>query len=178
MNILITILSLALLVYVLLHQYIKQKKEVLILKLASNYDKMELVYIKNKKNLEKEDIEFLKIFKNIVVNPEFLDFKIKLIIFLNSLEDLEYAKDKKNINEVIKIQNKEFLKAYDQFNDTSKKLTILSTYNLSVLIFISKLIFKSLVRNGFSSLKVNYKKIISEIKNVLNNKDVLLPKCE
>lgn len=55
---------------------------------------MELVYIKNKKNLEKEDIEFLKIFKNIVVNPEFLDFKIKLIIFLNYLEDQEYAKDK------------------------------------------------------------------------------------
>lgn len=113
------------------------------MKLASNYDKMELAYIKNKKNLEKEDVEFLKIFKNIVVNPEFLDFKIKLIIFLNSLEDQEYAKDKKNINEVIKIQNKEFLKAYDQFNDTSKKLTILSTYNLSVLIFISKLFLNS-----------------------------------
>lgn len=178
MNILITILSVSILVYVLLHQYIKQKKEVLILKLASNYDKMELAYIKNKKNLEKEDIEFLKIFKNIVVNPEFLDFKIKLIIFLNSLEDQEYAKDKMNINEVIKIQNKEFLKAYDQFNYTSKKLTILSTYNLSVLIFISKLFFKFLVRNGFSSLEGNYKKIISEIKNVLNNKDVLLTKCE
>ena len=61
MNILITILSVSILVYMLLHQYIKQKKEVLILKLASNYDKMELAYIKNKKNLEKEDIEFLKI---------------------------------------------------------------------------------------------------------------------
>lgn len=178
MNILITILSVALLVYVLLHQYIKQRKEVLILKLASNYDKMELAYIKNKKNLEKEDIEFLKVFKNIVVNPEFLDFKIKLIIILNSLEGQEYAKDKKNINEIIKNQNKEFLKAYEQFNETSKKLTFLSTYNLSVLIFISKLFFKFLVRNGFSSLKVNYKKIVSEIKNVLNNKDILLSKCE
>lgn len=94
------------------------------------------------------------------------------------MEDQEHAKDKKNINEVIKIQNKEFLKAYDQFNDTSKKLTILSTYNLSVLIFISKLFFKFLVRNGFSSLKVNYKKIISDIKDVLNNRDVLLSKCE
>ena len=94
------------------------------------------------------------------------------------MEDQEYAKDKKNLNEVIKIQNKEFLKAYDQFNDTSKKLTILSTYSLSVLIFITKLIFKSMVRNGFSSLKVNYKKHLSEIKDVLNNKDILLSKCE
>ena len=178
MNILITILSVALLVYVLLHQYIKQKKEVLILKLASNYDKMELAYIKNKKNLEKEDIEFLKVFKNIVVNPEFLDFKIKLIITIKSLEDQEYVNDKKNINDVIKNQNKEFIKAYEEFIETSNALTFLSFYNLSVLIFISKLIFKSLVRNGFSSLKVNYKKIVSEIKNVLNNKDILLSKCE
>lgn len=178
MNILITILSVALLVYVLLHQYIKQKKEVLILKLASNYDKMELAYIKNKKNLKKEDIEFLKVFKNIVVNPEFLDFKIKLIITIKSLEDQEYVNDKKNINDVIKNQNKEFIKAYEEFIETSNALTFLSFYNLSVLIFISKLIFKSLVRNGFSSLKVNYKKIVSEIKNVLNNKDILLSKCE
>lgn len=178
MNILITILSVALLVYVLLHQYIKQKKEVLILKLASNYDKMELAYIINKRNLVKEDIEFLKVFKNIVVNPEFLDFKIKLIITIKSLEDQEYVNDKKNINDVIKNQNKEFIKAYEEFIETSNALTFLSFYNLSVLIFISKLIFKSLVRNGFSSLKVNYKKIVSEIKNVLNNKDILLSKCE
>ena len=150
MNILITILSVALLVYVLLHQYIKQKKEVLILKLASNYDKMELAYIINKRNLVKEDIEFLKVFKNIVVNPEFLDFKIKLIITIKSLEDQEYVNDKKNINDVIKNQNKEFIKAYEEFIETSNALTFLSFYNLSVLIFISKLIFKSLVRNGFS----------------------------
>lgn len=174
MNVILIIISFLFLFYFLVSYFKKQKKELLYKKLNATYDKLEYLYIKDKTHLDNNDIKFLKLFKNISVNPEFLDIQI-LLLSKRTLEKQDKNTESKSLwfRNIIENQNDDFKETLYEFNKVSDKLITISFYNSEFVFYILKCLGVLLFHYGIFKFNKGTNKLKSDIKFSYNNEHIL-----
>lgn len=164
MNALLVIISLIIVSLFIIRTYLTARRKQKILQLEKAYDDIEMYFIRNNIALKNDYIKLLKSFKNITVNPEFLDIRVLLAIERR----IKVNKDHQNIKEnhivfkkVIEELGDEFEPLFKKFDEISSRILILSFYRSGFLIPITKAIvnknLKIIISGAIKLISGNFK---------------------
>ena len=153
MNVFLTLLSLVTISYFGIYQFLKYKRFKAVNRMVIVYDKIEMFFIKNKIHLTCDYIEFLKLFKNLTVNPEYLDVQV-LILHKIAAENKGILKTNANwFNKILDSLGPDFLEIFDEFDASSNKVIKMSFYKPDFLVFRFQLIVKYRLGLSIKSFK-------------------------
>mgnify|MGYP005995922567 CR=1 FL=1 len=168
MNLLLVFISIIVLSLFVISKVIGYRRLSYINKLNSIYEEMEMVFVRRNIILKNDYIEFLKVFKNLSINPRYLDIQILLLIKMKT-ESSKFKDNSKWFNETLESLPKEFNSLFIEFNSYSDKIIKLSFYKPDFILFLFKLLRIQMFNRGVNS----YKKLIKEFKFALRNEEVL-----
>lgn len=170
MNITLTILGVLLLLFFGLNQYLKYKRFKYVNQMSIIYDKMEMHFVRNKVTPKKDYLEFLKIFKNIIVNSEFLDIQVLLLLKAVSEKQGKLDKDHKWYNKVQNELGVEFLKLSNEFDYYSTEIIKLSLYKPDFMFFYARKTLQYLIFSGTKRMNQFFK----DLEFVKRNEEVIV----
>lgn len=170
MNTILLTVSVVLLVIVFYSQHIKYKRFKYSNKLGSIYDQMELYVIENNIILNNDRIEFLKIFKNLSLNPDFLDIQVLLLSKIAVEKRGDLLKNKEWFEKTLNSFGAEFKnELYVKFDFYSHKIVLLSFRKPDFIWFYIKILCYNLLNTGINA----FKKIRIEINYAKSNEEVI-----
>lgn len=169
MNIFLFIISISVLVIIGLNQYIRYSRFKYTNNLKIIYDEMEMHFIKNDISLSNRYIHFLKIFKNLSINPEFLDIQFLMANKILLEKQGSFKKDRYKFDETLKSLGKDFDVLFKKFDHNTNGIIKLSFYKPDFVLFFFKLFF----RNWMENRAYDFKKLRSELKFAKDNEEVL-----
>lgn len=168
MNILFLFLSIVLALVFISHEHLKYERFKSIKRLEASYEKMEFYFLLNKISLTKEKIKFLKIFKNFIVNPEYLDIQVLLSqMHLADREHLE--KNRIWFEKQLTSLGSDFTPLLNQYDNHTYELIKLSCFKFDFVWFAFMMISRSIYKNG----KQAFNLFISDLKFVKNNEEAI-----
>jgi len=152
MNLILLISSLIVLLFFLYSQYLKYKRFEHINNMCRVYGKMEMHFIENNIILKNDYIEFLKIFKNLCVNPDYLDIQVLVLTKIASEKKGSIEDSSEWFENVLKALGDEYKILFDEFDFHSKKVVKLSFFRPDFIWFLTKMVISVLIYSGFKSL--------------------------
>lgn len=162
-------MSIVFLFFFIIYQFIEYKKFTHINNLKRSYDDIEMYFIKNEIILKKDYIELLKIFKNLSVNPSYLDIKILLLSKIILEKKGSLSKDKLWFDRTLKSLPSDFIVLFDKFDKSSNELIRLSFFKYDFIYFILKIFISNLLTSRINS----FKSLASDFKFITNNEEVI-----
>lgn len=166
MNLLLIILSISFIIWFIINQYINYNRFTKINNLGRIYDEMEYHFVKNDIILSNNHLEILKRYKNLVVNPDFLD--IKFLISIQILMEKNKADIKSEISffdSTIKSMSNEFKTLLNEFDKNANDIIKLSMLKPDFIYFVLKVLivhaFNSNFKNPISKIKEDYNTAIN-----------------
>lgn len=154
MNVFISILSLFALVIFIILERLNYKRLFHIENIKRKYDEMEMFLIKNKVELTNNNIELLKMYKNVSVNPDFLDVQVLLMssIAIEKSKGKIKKEDKKWIAETLDELGSEFKNIASQFDKHAGSIIKLSFYKPDFILFVLKMVIRLFVHKRMTKL--------------------------
>jgi len=168
MNLLLVLISITVLSLFIVGKIIRYRRLSYINNLNSIYEEMEMIFVRKNIILKNDYIEFLKVFKNLSINPSYLDIQILLLIKMKT-ESSKFKNNSKWFNETLESLPKEFNSLFIKFNSYSDKIIKLSFYKPDFVLFLLRLIRVQIFKSGVNS----YKKLLKEFRFALRNEEVL-----
>ena len=170
MNIIALIITIVAVFLFVTRQIIEYRRFVKINSLKSLYDKMEMFLIKNNVELTNERIWFLKLFKNLTVNPEYLDLQVLVICKIQlDKKGVDLKVKKSNYDKTLNSFPEEFKVFVADFDEVANYLIKLSMFKPDFVLFGLKIVFLRLIKAGFSSLS----EISKDYNYIQNNEKVI-----
>lgn len=169
MNIFLFIISVLVVAIIAMNQYIKYSRFKYTNNLKIIYDEMEMHFIKKDIVLNNSYIHFLKTFKNLSINPEFLDIQILMANKILLEKKGSFKSDKYKFDETLKSLGNDFEVLFKKFDHNTNEIIKLSIYKPDFVLFIVKLFF----RNWMENKAYDVKKLITELKFAKDNDEVL-----
>ncbi len=153
MNLIVLIISILILIVFIINQIIKYRRFKSINNLSIIYDRMEMYFVKNNIKLNKDYIEFLKIFKNFVVNPDFLDIQVLMLAKMATEKEGILQKNTEWFNKTLTSLGDNFKIIFKEFDKNTNEIVFLSTLKPDFIFFAVRKIGKSVINNGFKAIK-------------------------
>ena len=169
MNFILLILAIITLAIFLFNQHIKYRRFKYVNNLKIAYDKMEMHFIKNDIILKRDYIELMKVFKNLTVNPDYLDIQILLLHKIASEKRGKLEKDTLWFDRTLKSLGDDFLKIFTEFDKNTHQVIKISFYKPDFLVFIFKSFLKHTIYSGANSFKT----LIKDLKFVQDNDEAI-----
>jgi len=165
MNLLLLLLSLVFIMFFIGSQIIKYHRFKYINELSRIYDEMEMYFIINNITLSKKYIELLKIYKNLIVNTEYLDIQLLLLAKEASEKAGELDKTLHWHKKVVEsLPEKGFDVILNKFSDCSVNIIKLSFYKGDFILFFLRIflvkIIPGLFKHGASSINMQIRKTL------------------
>lgn len=132
---------------------IKYKRFKATLALRSSYDKMELFIIRNKIKLNTEKVNLLKTFKNLSVNPSFLDLQLLILTKVRQEKRGYLETDEKSFNNSLEKMPDGFMDIFIEFNHNTETILKLSIWKPRFIFFA----LRAIILSGVVSIHKNYK---------------------
>lgn len=159
MNIILLISSLVILFIFIIGQVIKYMRFTHINGMRSVYDKMEMHFVKNNVVLKKDYIELLKVFKNFVVNPDFLDIQMLALSKIASDKSGKLKGDTDWFDKTLNSLGSDFNQLFKEFDKHSNKVIDLSVWKPDFLFFAIRILLKYFILSrakSITTLKFEY----------------------
>lgn len=169
MNLALTLISVIVLLFFVINQYIKYKRFKYISNLNVIYEKMEMHFVNNDIILKRDYVELLKIFKNFTVNPEYLDIQILLLFKIASEKNGSLKKDSLWFDRTLNSLDKNFQDIFEEFDDVTNKIINVSYLKPDFIYFI----FKHLIKYKINSKTNSVTKFLKELQFVKRNDEVI-----
>jgi hypothetical protein len=169
MNIFLVVLSLIFIICFIVSQSIKYNRFVKINNMNKIYDEMEFYFIKNKITISNNHVELLKRFKNLVVNPDFLDIKF-LISIQNAMgkNNNDFKSEIDFFDNTMKTMGNEFIKLFNEFDSNANDIIRLSAFKPDFILFTLKVLILHILQYKF---KNPIAKIIQDYKTAINHEE-------
>lgn len=173
MNLAYILLSVFVVSYFFISYYKRQRIYILSKKLESAYDLMELNFIQNGKVFSNEEIAYLKVYKQMSTNPQLLDIHLLLISKISSDRE-SIKKSKIDFDKMYKLQDDNFKKLVEKFDESADKLVKISFFNSSFLLFIVRVFVSVTLYKGQYNVITRFHKLRNDFKFVLKNENILI----
>lgn len=172
MNLLLALVSPVILYFFINYQRIKVQRKEHKANLVSIYSKMEMFFIKEKIHLNKDYKDFLKIFKNLSVNPGFLDIQVLLAIKISAEKKGILKQDKEWFDKTLNSLGEDFKLLNTEFDEHTDEILRLSVFKPEFIFFVSrKYIINSFKEGIVSPVKFFLKQ--SSYRYIKNNEQAL-----
>lgn len=156
---------------------IKYKKIARFNDLKIIYDSMEIFAIKENLTPTNSLVDYLKNYKFLLVNKEFSDIRIALIMRLLITDDI-FKKKQYEWNELKKQVSPELIEMGGQFNKIYDDLIKLSYWNFSFMFFVFKIAIKStyylIIQTIITPGKNEAYRVFNVWKELFNNENIIL----
>ena len=169
MNFIIFVVSIVFFSVFILNQYIKYKRFKYLNDLEIVYDKMEMYFMKRNIALSNNHIEFLKIFKNLVVNPTYLDIQILIVLHNFANQEEKLGENSHWFHETLKSLGYDFEELFKKFDYLVRQITKLSYYKPSFIWFLLSISIRDTIYKGARSIRTLW----SDIKFITSNEEVI-----
>lgn len=172
MNALLLILSLIIVSLFIFNAYISSLRKRKLLELEKAYDEIEMFFIKNSIVMKNDYINLLKSFKNLTVNPNFLD--IRVMVSIDRM--IEKNKHRKVMEEshisfrkTVEELGDDFIPLFKKFDNISSNITFLSLFRFGFLYPV----FVTVLKKGFSETLNIIKKMFKGKVTIVKNEDMI-----
>lgn len=157
------ILIVFILSFLIIRSKVRNDRRILEHKLVMIYDNMELYFTKNSKHLETDVKNYLMIFKNVAVNPEFLDPKVNATIrqLAKRPNRDKLMTSLKAVEERYPV-SKEYKESFDNVAGSLFQLNFLKLRNLDICIFCSIVFLAEYSLHRGKIVKKAFDKVIGE----------------
>ena len=169
MNLTLFILSIIVLSVFIINRiiYLNRTKHITNMSLA--YSKMETYLVENNIILNNDKLRFMTIFKNLIINPDFLDIQILLLTKIAVEKSGNLKNNSIWFNDILTNLGPDFEMHFKEFDKSADKLVKLSIYKPDFLYFLCKQIIKNTLSNGVRA----FDKMRKEFKFIQDNDEVL-----
>ncbi|ASV29843.1 hypothetical protein [Maribacter cobaltidurans] len=169
MNIVLLISSLIILIVFIVGQIIKYKRFTHINAMKSIYDEMEMHFVTNKIILKKDYIELLKVFKNLSVNPDFLDIQMLALSKIAADKSGKLKDDRDWFDKTLNSLDNKFHELFLRFDYNSNKVIDLSFWKPDFVFFAIRM----LIMYFFLSRAKSLAKLKFEYNFIKNNEGAI-----
>lgn len=169
MNVLLIILSVVFIICFVISQSIKYHRFTKISNMNKIYDEMEFYFVKNEIILSNNHIELLKRFKNLVVNPDYLDIKFLISIQIAmEKNNSDFKSEIDFFDKTMKTMGEEFTNLFNEFDENANDIIRLSIYKPDFIYFTIKILTIHILKN---KLKNPISKIIQDYNTAINHEE-------
>lgn len=153
MNLILTVISILLIVMFGINRIINYNRFKHINKLKTAYSEMEMYFVRNSIHLKKDYIEFLKVFKNLTMNPDYLDIQILLLFVSTDNAQKKLNENKKWFDSTLESLGVDFKPLYDDFDKSTNSIIALSFLKFDFVFYLMRVIVSRGLTSGVDSVK-------------------------
>ncbi|THD67636.1 hypothetical protein E7Z59_08230 [Robertkochia marina] len=169
MNLTLIIISIVVLGVFSFNQYIRYKRFKAVNNLKIIYDRMEMYFVRKEIILNNDYIAFLKSFKNLSVNPEYLDIQVLMANKMMLEKKGMLVDGAKKFDETLESLGKDFMPIFQEFDNNTTEIIKLSLVKPDFLFFISQLVFKKWLKSKKDAIQ----SIKSDLKYAFANDEAI-----
>lgn len=133
------------------------------------YDEMEFYFVKNQISISNNHIELLKRFKNLIVNPDFLDVKFLISIQIAMEKNkTDFKSEIDFFDKTMRTMGDEFNSLFTEFDKNANDIIKLSLYKPDFIYFTFKILILHTLKHKF---KNPITKMIQDYNTAINHEE-------